>query len=523
MPKEKHLAEKIIRNTFFNLTGKVWAGLVSFVLTPYIIHRIGIEKFGIWALVGVITGYFGMLDFGIGGSFIKYIAEFYTKKDYEKINQVVNTGIFFYFLFTLFIVTSFIFICKPLFILLKIPLHLYSEALFVFLLGVIIFGLYNILNAFSTVIDGLQRMDISNKVAIFISIPNIVGTVFFLEKGYGLPGLMVNNLIILVINSLVNIFISFKVLPELKFSLCLFSREMLKRLFCFGYKAQVTALAMLINNSIVKLLTSHFLNLSMVGYYELGQKIIMLVRDTLLWPLYSLAPAAAEVEAKKDTQGIHELYFRVSKYVHGVAIPLMALVFVTAPLIILAWTGSAYKISVLVILILAPAYMINMFTAVGTFVAYGIGRPGITARAWVATVIFNLVISTVLIIKTGFVGVVTGMAFSLIIGSIIFIGLFNKYLKTSFSLFFKMTVLKPLLASIISGIAVYLLLKYYSQAGGLSYGRIINLSFLSLSGIIFMCLYAIFILKINYLDIYDRSNIVKILNFLRLRGSVWKR
>ncbi len=64
-------------------------------------------------MVAVLTGYFGLLDFGIGTSFVKYIAEYYTKKDYKSINQIVNTGCIFYSIFAILIFTLTFFIIKP--------------------------------------------------------------------------------------------------------------------------------------------------------------------------------------------------------------------------------------------------------------------------------------------------------------------------------------------------------------------------------------------------------------------------
>lgn len=515
----KSLSKKIIRNTAFNIIGKFWGILVSFGLTPYIIHHIGIERFGIWAIIGVITGYFSLFDFGIGSSFVKYIAEFYTKKDYEKLNQVINTGFIFYSIFAILIISASFLVIHPLLIFLKIPAHLYKEALFVFLLGIILFYIFNALSVFDAIPAGLQRMDITNKVEIAISIPNIAGTIFFLEKGYGLPGLMINNAIILVISSIINISISFRILPQLRFNPWLSRKEMLMMLFGFGSKVQITKVALLVNNTIVKLLTSHFLNLSLVGFYELGQKVVMLMRDNLVLCISAIMPAASEIEAKKDWNMIRQLYIKVSKYFNGIAIPLMTFIFVAAPLIILAWMGREYKISVLVVRLIIPGHLINILTVVGGFIAYGVGKPGITARALVITAILNLITSAVLIIKMGFVGVVIGTSVSLAMGSLIFINIFNKYLESSAYLYIKKTVLRPMIASLIAALSVWLLNRYL----GLYYltlNKMINLGLLGLDWVIFMCIYVIIILKTNYFDINERGDIKKILNTLILTRYV---
>lgn len=510
------LAQKLIKNTFFNVLGKVWSLLVAFALTPYIIHRVGVERFGIWAIASVITGYFGLFDFGIGTSFVKYISEFYTKKDHLKLNQVINTGMFFYFLFSLFTIAISFFAVGPMLAFLKIPAHLYAEALFVFWLGIILFCVYNIMSTFEAIPTGLQRMDISNKVAMLVSLPNIAGTVFFLENGYGLRGLMVNNAIILAISGAINVVISYRIFPQLRFNLFLSTRETFNELFSFGFKVQLTRAAIIINNSIVKLLTGHFLNLTLVGFYELGQKIIMFARDILLMSVSAILPAAAETEAKNNRAMTQELYLKVSKYFNILAMPAMAFIFVAAPLIILGWTGSEYKTSVLVVWLLMPGQVINILTAVGGYMAQGIGRPGITARALTITAILNLIISTILVFKAGFIGAVIGTSFSLGIGSLIFINIFNRYLKIPVLPFLKSTLSIPLAASLMAAAVVYCTVHFY---GSFYHSRPVNILLLVLNGCLFTCIYTAVILKSNHLDANDRNNIIKIFNFLILRGK----
>ena len=211
---EQKLSQKIIRNTIFSIIGRFWGVLVALFLTPYIIHHIGVERYGIWAVIGVLTGYFGLLDFGVGSSFVKYIAEFYTKKDWGKMNQLVNSGIVFYSIFAIFIIGLGFVLINLLLPIFKIPPHLYHEASFVFLFGIALIGVSSALSAFGSVADGLQRMDISSKVGLVMSIPNIAGVIYFLEKGYGLRGLIINNGIVLGLNNIIDIIIAFKLLPE---------------------------------------------------------------------------------------------------------------------------------------------------------------------------------------------------------------------------------------------------------------------------------------------------------------------
>ena len=67
---------RLLRRNVILIYGVYAATLVSgLVVTPIIVGALGTEQFGIWALIGSILGFIGLLDFGIGPSVIRFAAE----------------------------------------------------------------------------------------------------------------------------------------------------------------------------------------------------------------------------------------------------------------------------------------------------------------------------------------------------------------------------------------------------------------------------------------------------------------
>lgn len=491
---EQSLSQRIIRNTIFNIAGCFWGILVALVLTPYIIRHIGIERFGIWAVVGVITGYFGMLDFGIGTSFVKYIAEFYAKKDYDKINHVVNTGFIFYSIFAILIIILSFFIINPLLTLFKIPVHLYNEALFVFLFGIILFGISNALAPFGAIQGGLQRMGITNKVAIAVSIPMIIGTVFFLESGYGLPGLLINNAIILALSSIANLTIAFRILPELKFNLFLFSKAMFKKLFGFGYKIQITKIASLLHLHLDKILIAYFLNIEFVAYYAIAQSLTSRISEMLLMLISAILPAASELDAKSEKVKLQELYFRSMKYLILAGIPAFIVVFTFAHPFIHIWLGAGYARTAITLQLLLVASFINLLTGPGFYIFNGIGKPQYGMYMSILSTIMKLTLSIVLIIKFGYYGTVLGTCISFIICSVIFIVIFHKRTEINLIQTIKKFFFLPFLAGLVS---LFIPLLIFNQI------RSYSLIFICLSGMVYLGIYGWLIWRSGYINTSD--------------------
>lgn len=511
----RSISEKIIKNTIFNAIGRFWGILITVFLTPYILKHVGIERYGIWAIVSVLTGYFSLLDFGMGTSFVKYISEYYAKKDHKSINQVVSTGVVFYSIFGALVIPLAFLVMNPLFVLFRIPRELYGEALFVFRLGVVLFAASNAFSAFQAIQGGLQRMDVSNKISIGVSVPMVLGTIYFLENGYGLRGLMLNNAIILAVTSAVNIIIGFRIFPELKFSPALFSREMFKKLFGFGYKLQFAKVADAIVFQTDRLLIAYFLNVSAVGFYQLGSSITQQMRLIPLLLVSAILPAASDMDAKREHSQLKELYLKGSKYLVLVSFPLVFFTIASANLIMLIWVGPGYERSAWIIQLLAVGYLANLLSGVGTSVSAAIGKPEFQMGAAIISAVSNVVLSVILVVLIGFLGVAIATSISLILGPVYFFIKLHGRMQLSSKKIIREIVSLPFCAAVIPALLISGL-YYRLRPATIAPGRLISLEMFILEGIVFLGIYLAVILKAGYLDGYDRDLMKKLLVHLRL-------
>ena len=85
-----------------------WGGLavniaVGFFLSPFILHHLGDEAFGLWILVFSLTGYYGIFDFGIRSSLVRYVSKFQATGDKDQLAHLVNTSFFTYSCLGLFL------------------------------------------------------------------------------------------------------------------------------------------------------------------------------------------------------------------------------------------------------------------------------------------------------------------------------------------------------------------------------------------------------------------------------------
>src|SRR5579859_5474172 len=95
-PMRKREKREIIKNV-----GSSWFALgvnilVGVFLSPFILHRLGDAAFGIWVLIFSITGYYGLFDFGVRSSIVRYVSKYTATQDKEEVSSVINTAMFTY-------------------------------------------------------------------------------------------------------------------------------------------------------------------------------------------------------------------------------------------------------------------------------------------------------------------------------------------------------------------------------------------------------------------------------------------
>jgi hypothetical protein len=66
---------------------------VAFLLTPFIIAKLGLATYGIWSLAIGVIRYLGLIDLGIRGSVGRYINHYLARNELVALDEVVSTSL----------------------------------------------------------------------------------------------------------------------------------------------------------------------------------------------------------------------------------------------------------------------------------------------------------------------------------------------------------------------------------------------------------------------------------------------
>ena len=80
-----------------NVTTTILARVVNMArgvcLVPFLLAHIGLEAYGIWTTIFILVTYVGLTTMGVSNVYIKYVAEFHAKREYDKANALLSTGL----------------------------------------------------------------------------------------------------------------------------------------------------------------------------------------------------------------------------------------------------------------------------------------------------------------------------------------------------------------------------------------------------------------------------------------------
>lgn len=413
------LTRKVVSNTVYNVLGNLVATAVSFCMTPFIIGHVGLEAYGIWAILTMLVGSATLLDPGLSLAFVKFVAASHTRRDFDALNRVVNTGFFFYALFGGGAILVGSLLASPAIRWFNVDLARHPEVLSAFLLVLCAFGIQIAGSILVALQMGLMRLEYALGGSVFSSLLYASLVVLALHAGRGLEGLAWSHAATAASLCAVNLWAAFRILPTLvirPFEMA--DRAVFREMLAFGFKIQVAQFARIITYNIDKLLIGVFASATCVSYYHLGGAVALGVLALTHMPVSTLTPAFVELESLGDRRKLAESYRMVLRYTALFAVPVFGYTFASADRLMAIWMGAGdFRDSAVVIRILSAGYLALLVSVVASQVCLALNRPDCVTRYSAIIIATNAALSYCLIRWVGFPWVAFGTAAGLWAGA----------------------------------------------------------------------------------------------------------
>lgn len=515
MSPNKHTLLKNILSNWTNLFLNI---VLSFILVPYVVFKLGDIYYGIWAVLLQFSGYLNLLDFGVRESVIRSTARSSARCLNQKINNIHTVSFSIYF--TLFLICSaFSYALArflPLFLHDVSPAVLSDAQIAVFLTGINI-GASLIFSMYSGMLLGMQRFDLVNAVAIPTTIIRAFSIYLVLGEGHKIIGLAVTHLIFAITSGLITILICIYTFKKrgviLKFVKITKKRffALAKRLFGFSAYVFTNNIGSRIAFASDAIVIAAFLPVSSVTYFAIAGSLIDYLRYLATVTVQVFSPLVSHQSALNEKANIRHSLLTSTTISQIICFPILITFCLVGDVFIELWMGSKYtSVTATVLLVLSMGQLFSPAHHAMVSILYGLGFPIIIAKYRVIEAITNIVLSIFLVNYIGLIGVALGTSIPHLILSTILLPISTfRAANVPVHLFYVRVLLKSSLVCIPFSLTLYSLKVLLMPNDWIDFIGIILTA----------CFVHIIIFTIVYLRIDSLDNLKKSFN-LFLYGSV---
>lgn len=449
---------RTVNNALFNAGSSMLPLLLSFVFWPFIVDQLGDASYGIFAVVGTVIGYFALLDLGLGNAVVKYIAEYTGKNDKEGTGKVMGVALSIFVSAGVLGWVIIMVLARPLAVrFLKIPPELTHAAFISFCAAAFGFFFTMMLTLMTSIINGLNRYDISGVSSAVMGAACTLGAVILLRLHFGLIAVVCLNVSITLLTALFYLMVIRRLLPGQPFRMR-WHPDTLKRILHFGVYAMLSRITDVIMRQVDLLIIAAILGVASVTYYVIPFTILNRLIGLIGRVGMVLFPAISELQGQNRHDTIRELYIVASRLILSFALAFTIPLLIFGSRFLYLWMTPAFaERGGVVIFILTIGILVDLCSSVPSFVVDGLGHPKISGFTAVATAICFLCMMVPGAIYGGIIGVALAFTVSISLVVPVFVWLVNNRILglTIRDLFFK-TYVRPIIAGLIVAIPLLL-------------------------------------------------------------------
>jgi O-antigen/teichoic acid export membrane protein len=403
------LRRQAILNVGSNWATLVVTTVVSFFLAPVIVRLLGTEAYGLWALIGSLIGYLGLIDLGVRGAVTKFVATSHAAGNHEEAGRITSAGLLFFGFAA--IVTVLVGSGAALYVdrLFDVPPELAGPARLAVFLTSMAVAVSIVGGVFGGVIAALHRFDYLNGVEIAVTLVRAFATVVALESGGGLVALAVIALMAAAARTWIYLRNLRSLYPGLNVRRA-GAWERVPQVIGFGAVSTLLHVSSALINYSDSIVIGVFLPLQAVTFFSIASTLVIQARGVVAGISQILAPLAGTLEGRGEVAQVGTMMLASARLATLAILPIaVAFVFLGETFIGL-WMGAEFAAPAGGVLrILAPSLWVYASFQVCTSVMMGINRHRGMVPAFLIEAVTNVLLCVVLIQPLGITGVALGI------------------------------------------------------------------------------------------------------------------
>lgn len=450
------LGPTLVRNVAFTAVARALSIAGWIAITPYVVSRLGPDRFGFWSLVSTFAGLSLTLDFGLSAAVTRFVARQRAIDDSDAMRGTLTLGLLASTALAAIWLVVVLAAPRPLLDFARVPFALRTEATATMAIAGIAFAFNLFALVPAAALAGFQRLDLAQRNLLVATMVQLAATVVALAAGGGLRELALISCVASLVSFALGWWSMRSLWPGVALEWPPPAGELRAMFGRYGVALQVVNLGVIAQYQLPKLFFARFLSLAAVGQYELGWRVAFSAWSvpTLLLP--PLLPAASHLDAVGDRERLLSLHRRASRYLLPVAFTIAFGLVALSGVVFTAWLGPGHGDAARAHAAIAGLLGFNVLTSAGSLIYRGTGRPWIEAQYHALSFAIQLTAGLLLVPRWGFTGGLVAMLLSGTVGTIVFVIRFHRTFGEPLGRSLRNVVGRPACAAIVGAAVAWL-------------------------------------------------------------------
>jgi O-antigen/teichoic acid export membrane protein len=383
----------LIRNALFSYMSTGVNMATGLFTTPILLSHLGSNRFGIFALMGSVVAYTGLVEVGLGTALAKRVADHEAMNDKDLLARVLGTALTMYSVVAVLVLIISSVLALLVDRIFKIPPGDAAAArLCLLVLGAnqaMVF-LFTVQNA---LLYGAGRLDLMTVAGVVINLAATALNIAAVLFGFGIVSLAG----VVFASSLATGIVTRRIIrarfPGLHISRSHFSFSTARQLLSFGARNAVIYVFAALGLGSDAVVIGFFLPVSAVANYAVAAKLTSLVRTLAAKPIDVTLPSVAHASAVGNHARLFRIQTQTTLLSLAVALPMVIGLSVFADRVIAFWVGVGHGEAGSVLLVLALTTVFLLPGNVSLVLMTGTARNGFFVKVAAITAPINLLLS----------------------------------------------------------------------------------------------------------------------------------
>lgn len=464
---------RFARNVGFNALGQTALAAINFFSVPYLIRHMGVETYGLYIVMHAAASYLMLSSFGAGSAVIKHAAAAHGARDRRALDDTLRYGAWISGLGALAGGVALWVLARTVAVrVFHVPDHLVFSAVFV-LRCVAVTGVFvGLTSAATAAMQGLQRFDLQSATALLQSGAMPVGAVILVTAGYGLPAVAGwYGLLNAVVSAAAALLVWRLLQPTRLFH---WGRRLRRRDFLlWALTSWAGGLAWMVAYQFDKLFIAREISLAALTLYSVPAGLLQRLQIVSSTVGTVTIPMMSELQGPDAMDNVRRMYFKSSRLVLWVCLPILVALFALMPQFLSLWLGGQFSdASCWPARLLVLAQVCFMLNAGPNTVTFSRNHPWyMPAWAW-SQALLSLLAWWLLIPRYGLLGVAAGSLIAMSLPTVVNLWLVNRHVMgVRMRHYAKEVLYAPFLSA-----AFMLALMFPAHAWAQNWPRLIGLS-----------------------------------------------